>query len=261
MYRSGKVSIGCASNTCCTGCAKPGLLRRIVSNGETGHGYSHFTLLLICPNVNMPQPLGRDSLFITYSKAADDESNILKQLKIAQKNSEFILSLTGDISAIESIISHHLLTSGESCIVSQPNQWIKGGFNVCIPAEVLNGAGGPSRKVLLRCPLPHSLAEYPGSISEKMRCEVATYVFMQRNCRDIQIPHLWGFRFPDSSAVCLSILSLLLDTELRSIHTYRISLLIRTHTGFSPDISFSSMLIAGRCCQTPSISIWEISNG
>ncbi|KAF1958579.1 hypothetical protein CC80DRAFT_557943 [Byssothecium circinans] len=42
-----------------------------------------------------------------------------------------------------------------------------------------------------------------------MRCVVATYIFMQHNCRDIRIPHLLGFRFPDSSAYmsCGSMLS------------------------------------------------------
>jgi hypothetical protein len=49
------------------------------------------------------------------------------------------------------------------------------------------------------------------------------YVFMQRNCRDIRIPHLWGFKFPDSSAVCLVFFNYLqVLADLRSTHTSRV---------------------------------------
>ncbi|KAH8723534.1 hypothetical protein GQ44DRAFT_760970 [Phaeosphaeriaceae sp. PMI808] len=116
--------------------------------------------------------------FITYSMAVADDVNVLRRIEITQKNNDFMLRLAGHTADIKAIVSHHLpLMRGESCVVSQPDQWITGGFNVCIPVEIPNGTA--SRKVLLRCPLPQSLAEreYPGSISEKMRCEVATCLF------------------------------------------------------------------------------------
>lgn len=55
-------------------------------------------------------------------------------------------------------------------------------------------------KVLMRWPMPHALAEstYPGTIDEKIGCEVATYAWIENNCPTIPIPHLWGSGFSDS---------------------------------------------------------------
>ena len=43
--------------------------------------------------------------------------------------------------------------------------------------------------------MPYKVGEdlYPGSVDEKLSCEVAAYAWMQANCPDIRIPHLYGF--------------------------------------------------------------------
>lgn len=50
---------------------------------------------------------------------------------------------------------------------------------------------------MIRFPLPYKVGElnYPGNANEKVRCEAATYVWIRENCRDVPIPHLWGFAF------------------------------------------------------------------
>ncbi|OBT57788.1 hypothetical protein VE04_01636 [Pseudogymnoascus sp. 24MN13] len=47
--------------------------------------------------------------------------------------------------------------------------------------------------------MPHKLAEvkYPGTVDEKLSSEVGTYAWIQHQCPDIRIPHLYGFGFFD----------------------------------------------------------------
>jgi hypothetical protein len=72
-----------------------------------------------------------------------------------------------------------------------------------MPVEVKETSGSVSRKVLMRCPMPHKLAEarYPGTGDEKLGCEVGTYAWMQDNCPLTRIPHLFGFGFSDDRHV------------------------------------------------------------
>ncbi|KAK0103267.1 hypothetical protein ONS95_005300 [Cadophora gregata] len=37
----------------------------------------------------------------------------------------------------------------------------------------------------------------PGNADEKLRCEVASYLWIQENCPDVSIPYLFGFGFPN----------------------------------------------------------------
>ncbi|KAH6703741.1 hypothetical protein EV126DRAFT_416972 [Verticillium dahliae] len=83
------------------------------------------------------------------------------------------------------------------CAVAPTSQWIRGSFNVCIPIEVQSP--NACRKLLLRCAMPYKLGgtKNPGSIDEKMSCEVGTYAWIQDRCPDIRIPYLYGFGFFD----------------------------------------------------------------
>ncbi len=95
-------------------------------------------------------------------------------------------------------------------MVKQPNQWIRGSFNVCIPVVVRparSRTGCPApvpTKFVVRCAMPHKLAEarYPGSVDEQLGCEVGTYAWMQAHCPDVLIPHLYGFGFSDHTHIC-----------------------------------------------------------
>lgn len=61
----------------------------------------------------------------------------------------------------------------------------------------LKAAKVPVKKVFVRLPLPYKVGEapYPGNAEEKLRCEAATYIWIQNNCPDVPIPHLRGFGF------------------------------------------------------------------
>lgn len=123
---------------------------------------------------------------ISYASAANKDGNIINQL------------LCEETDTICSLVRHHLrLSPGAVCAVSPQSEWICGSFNVCVPIEVTSDPA--SRKLMLRCCLPHKLAEdrYPGTVDEKLSCEVGTYAWMQRNCPDVRIPHLFGFGFSD----------------------------------------------------------------
>ena len=84
------------------------------------------------------------------------------------------------------------------CHISPPAAWKTGSFNVAIPIYL------PYRKaVYLRVALPYRIgeAEAPGNEEEKLRCEIATYLWLQENCPDVPIPTLHAFGLPDGSLV------------------------------------------------------------
>ncbi|KAK4145988.1 uncharacterized protein C8A04DRAFT_26148 [Dichotomopilus funicola] len=101
---------------------------------------------------------------------------------------------------ISNLASHHLGIRASRCIVEPTRNWPRGSFNQCvfigIHARSIWGkiAETSSSRLLLRVPSAHRLV---GMVEEKMRCEVATYIWMQENCPDVPIPRLYGFGFPD----------------------------------------------------------------
>ena len=78
-----------------------------------------------------------------------------------------------------------------------------GYYNICIPVYVDGCVGFPGKRVLVRIPLPYKLgeAESPGNVEEKLRCEAATFIWIQEQCPEVPIPHLWGFGFPSGQCV------------------------------------------------------------
>ncbi|KAL8977811.1 MAG: hypothetical protein Q9205_006466, partial [Flavoplaca limonia] len=56
------------------------------------------------------------------------------------------------------------------------------------------------KRVMIRFPLPYKVGEedFPGNAEEKLRCEAATYVWLQQHCPDVPIPRLLGFSFGDN---------------------------------------------------------------
>lgn len=135
---------------------------------------------------------------ITLSDALEDENDILEQLSYPAKRSDFCADLVTHSDDIKDIVSHHLGVSGASCQVPAVEEWIHGSFNVCIPVYV-----NEEKKAIIRFPLPYKVGEstHQGNAEEKIRCEVATYAWMQTNCPSIPIPTLWGFGFPGGPSV------------------------------------------------------------
>ncbi|KAG2414306.1 hypothetical protein HFD88_003497 [Aspergillus terreus] len=130
---------------------------------------------------------------ITYSAAKEDESNILHRLGYHDKQTQFFAHLRERRDRMKVIAAHHLgLRSSNGCRVADQEDWMHGSFNVCIPITVGDWDG---KRVLIRFPLPYRIGEEtnPGNGDEKIRCEAGTYAWLQRNCPDVPIPHLYGF--------------------------------------------------------------------
>ncbi|KAI9841636.1 MAG: hypothetical protein M1837_000483 [Sclerophora amabilis] len=148
----------------------------------------------------MALPVSRPLLHgeITYSEAKDVDTDILKQLTYVDAREKFFIYLAEHRYEILVIVARHLqLHKTETGSIDFPRmtEWLHGSFNVGLPITVHGRYGSPGRRVLIRFPLPYKIGEAfrPGNVDEKLRCEAATYAWVDQNCRDIPIPHLWGF--------------------------------------------------------------------
>ncbi|KAJ5976505.1 hypothetical protein N7481_010212 [Penicillium waksmanii] len=147
-------------------------------------------------------PLLRGNI-ISLEDALTDDDNILHRLDYPQKLKAFCSDLLTHKRDIESLVSFHL--GVKNCQVADEADWLFGSYNVCIPIHI-----GPQSKerVLFRVPLPFKIGEetFPGNTNEKLRCEVATYIWIHENCPDVPIPSLYGFAFPNGQAVSRPVL-------------------------------------------------------
>ncbi|EEH32993.2 hypothetical protein PAAG_04046 [Paracoccidioides lutzii Pb01] len=140
---------------------------------------------------------------ITYSSAKGREVNILLRLGYYDQQTRFFNQLNDNRDWIKSVVAHHLglgVRSVDSCRVAEVEDWFHGSFNVCVPVTIEEETRKRkkqqrSRHVLLRLPLPYRIGEAfrPGNGDEKVRCEAGTYAWLQENCPDVPIPHMYGF--------------------------------------------------------------------
>lgn len=146
---------------------------------------------------------------VDYEWAIDQDVNVIEKLKHLPARNELYNSLWTRRKTICSLVRHHLgLNHHDTCNVTSPREWIRGSFNVCVPVKVRSN--NLDQKYILRCCLPHRLCEasYPGTMDEKLRCEVGAYAWMQESCTDIRVPYLFGFGFSDNTHVSLRCLCL-----------------------------------------------------
>lgn len=139
---------------------------------------------------------------ISLSDALSDEDDILQELTYPEARIHFAAHLLRNKKDILSIVASHLNTRIEDCTLSPVEEWRHGSFNICIPVHV---KWKGYARVLFRVPLPYKIGEEkePGKIDEKVRCEAATYIYIQTTCADVPIPRLWGFGFTDGFNVSL----------------------------------------------------------
>jgi hypothetical protein len=133
---------------------------------------------------------------ITYSWAKRQDANILNHLAYRSAQEQLVQDLWNRRQAICALTKLHLhLSDRDTCEVLPSSEWIVGSFNVCIPVEVKSGS--VRKKYMMRCPMPHKHAEsrYPGTVEEKIRCEVGTFIWMQEQCPNIPTAFLYGFGF------------------------------------------------------------------
>lgn len=179
---------------------------------------------------------GPDKL-IGYEDAIRSEADIPHERQQFMESMAFWFSVSRHRPALERLVARHLGVNAARVKMSHLNMWRQGAFNVAIPMLVFDtkaaadAAYTPSpqgdmpptvpdslRRVMLRLPMPPRCAEavYPGSILEKMRCETATYVWMQKNCPQVRIPHLFGLGFPDGKHVSEVATWLILKTLVKA---------------------------------------------
>ncbi|MCJ1385572.1 hypothetical protein MMC17_008695 [Xylographa soralifera] len=138
---------------------------------------------------------------ITLDAALEEEQNMLRRLTYLDKRKNFLVYLLDHSTEIEAVVSYHLgLSKAESCCLAPLNEWVHGSFNMCIPVYIRNWKARPEKRVMIRFPLPYKIGgdDFPRNADEKLRCEAATYIWIQKNCPDVPIPRLWGFAFQDN---------------------------------------------------------------
>jgi hypothetical protein len=131
---------------------------------------------------------------ITLEEALNDEENVINWASWGPATEKLTSDLWDHREAVEALVRHHMaLGRRAKCTVLPQKHWIVGGFNLCVLVEL----DSPSQRVVFRCPMPHKLAEarYPGSVDEKLSCEVGAHVWVEEKCPDIRSPHLFGFGF------------------------------------------------------------------
>ncbi|RHZ69166.1 hypothetical protein CDV55_106186 [Aspergillus turcosus] len=130
---------------------------------------------------------------ITLSDALDEEDNVLERLSYPEKRLDFCKYLFTHTNTIKAIVSHHLRIPEDSCRVPWVDEWLHGSFNICIPIYI-----NAVKRLMIRFPLPYKIGEstHSGNAEEKLRCEVATYAWMESHCPSVPIPCLWGFGYP-----------------------------------------------------------------
>lgn len=155
----------------------------------------------------MPGPVKLvDGSEITYEDAIDSERNvvahhlqwseIIQQYRDAYDNRE----------ALEKLTAFHIGIDVDRVQTGPASDWRRGSFNLAIPMDVFDErVEAKVSRVLLRCPIATKCGEKqcPGTMLEKLRGETASYVWMQRQCPGVRIPHLYGFGFPNGTHVRL----------------------------------------------------------
>lgn len=133
---------------------------------------------------------------ITLQDALGEDDNVLARLRYPEQQRNFWASLVARKADIEALVRHHLGTDWS--YVCTTEIWKSGSFNVVVPVLIREGD-----LVYVRFPLPYKIgeAENPGNVDEKLRTELATYIWLQQHCPDVPIPVLHGFGLPDGACV------------------------------------------------------------
>ena len=172
----------------------------------------------------MNVPEGKIRLYsqqdISFEEALASERDIVAQSHQYQDTIALKLSLYRNAAALCQLVGAHLGLDGAQIQVDIPQYWRQGSFNLVLPMLVydravdksvaLNPADYPMglpptdasvvRRVALRWPNPSRCAGLE-TLFEKVCCEVASYIWMQRCCPGIRIPQLYGFGLPTGQHV------------------------------------------------------------
>ncbi|TQW09942.1 Aminoglycoside phosphotransferase [Cordyceps javanica] len=125
---------------------------------------------------------------ITLSAAQSRSSNILHSLRYPALKAAFYAHIESHRALITDIIAHHFGVSPSIVDVAPQAWWRHGSFNLGIPGRILEPGMGVPAYFFIRFPLPYRNGELsrPGNGDEKLRCEAATYAFIEENCPGVQ---------------------------------------------------------------------------
>lgn len=215
---------------------------------------------------DMAQTLFYRGQRITLEEALEKETNILEELSHHEKRNKFGYSLYCRGRELEKLVALHLSIPTSRCTLGKPNTWINGSFNWCIPFDITDATGNHEKTVLLRFPLPFKLGESfcPGNVEEKLRCEAATYLWLQEHCPDVPIATLRGFGFPSGESVSPSPSGLLcLSNRHCSFRVPQTVLCCSESTGLVDahscgfwDGQYHAIMCHGSCLSSPTYPIY-----
>jgi len=143
---------------------------------------------------------------VTEEQALDDDWDMIPTLTAFAKTRDFCQKLERYRSQLEALISRHLGIPSTSFVLLGQEHWVWGSFNICLPIDIKRSyqTSRLPRQAILRFPLPFRCGEdySPGNVEEKLRCEAATYIWLQHHRPSIPTPRLLAMGFPDAESVC-----------------------------------------------------------
>ncbi|RMY57572.1 hypothetical protein D0863_12588 [Hortaea werneckii] len=134
---------------------------------------------------------------MTEEQALDEDWDMIPTLTAYSKTQSFCNSLEDYRPQLERLISRHLGIPPSEFVLLGQEHWVWGSFNICLPIDIKSTLVTQClpRQAILRMPLPFRCGEdySPGNVEEKLRCEAATYIWLQRKCPSIPTPKLLAF--------------------------------------------------------------------
>jgi hypothetical protein len=160
---------------------------------------------------------------VTEAEALDDGWDMIPTLTAFTKTRRFCRRLENNRAQLEKLIARHLGIPVSDFVLLGQEHWVWGSYNICLPLDINRTKNTLSLppQAMLRFALPFRCGEEysPGNVEEKLRCEAATYVWLQRNCLFIPTPRLLAMGFPGTESVCWPLLCIFSNTNKLNINT------------------------------------------
>lgn len=165
--------------------------------------YSDVTEPLIqCTEVEPSKKVDFDGKVYTLEEALEEDDDLFSRIDYTENRFKAAYELCCHQEDIEALVAHHLGISQDKCKI-QPLRFINGSFNGCIPVDIETSSSLCPKRVYFRTPLAYKVGEahYPGNIEERLRCEVATYLWLRERHPRVPIVTLRGYGFGKGQAV------------------------------------------------------------
>lgn len=135
---------------------------------------------------------------VSYTEAFVRSDDILHKIRLPEKHENFRNALADREGDIKHLVRWY--HDRGTVTMSEKRGWTYGRHNVFIPIDTYPRT---MTAIFFRVSLPYRVGEErrPGNADEKVRCDVATYIWICENCPGIPIPKLRGFGFEHGGAV------------------------------------------------------------